>query len=102
MGTYPVPSSIKQVPITTGLSVQIAPQNITRNALYVFNASPVAVLWVCPALSNDQTTLAAVAAGSGSIPIQPGTGLLFQGFTSAMNAIAQGNTATVTVWEYYQ
>lgn len=102
MGTYPVPASIKPPASVAGVSVQIAPQNLTRTALYVFNASTVAVLWVCPAFSNDQSPLAAVAAGLGSVAIQPGTGMVFQGFTSAMNAIAQGNAVNaMAIWEYY-
>ncbi len=101
MGTYPSPASIKTPNVGNAASVQIAPPNLGRVALYVFNLS-VNVIWLSPTVSTDQTPLAALANGVGSIPIQPGAGLVFQNWNGAMNAIAQaGATNAVSVWEYY-
>jgi hypothetical protein len=98
--TYPNPASIKTPPVGT-TSVQIAPQNLSRSGLYVFNASG-SVIWVCPGLSTDQSPLAASATGGGSTAILPSSGLVFQEFTGAMNAIAvTGLSNQVTVWEFY-
>ena len=98
--TYPNPASIKTPPVGTS-SVQIAPQNLSRSGLYVFNLSG-SVIWVCPAQSTDQLPLAAVAGGIGSTSILPSNGLVFQEFTGAMNAIAvTGSGNQVTVWEFY-
>lgn len=100
--TYPSPASIKTPNVGNGASVQVAPQNLARAALYVFNPGP-NVLWLCPSVSIDQTPLLATVAGVGSVSIQPQQGLVFSNFTGAMNAISStGPTNAITVWEYYQ
>ena len=100
--SYPSPASIKTPNVSNVTSVQIAPPNITRDSLYLFNPGT-NVIWVCPSVSSDQTPLAATLAGVGSVPIQPMQGFSFPGFKGAMNAIAAaGATNVITVWEYYQ
>jgi hypothetical protein len=102
--TYPSPASFN-TPIVGNVgtfSVAIVPQNLARDALYMFNPGP-ATIWLCPGVGTDQLPLAASVGGVGSIPVPPGNTFFAEGFTGSINAIADSGTGNVlTVWECYQ
>lgn len=99
--TFPQPVALP-TPQVDGSSVLIAPQNITRLGLYVFNCSATATLWVAPAPT------AAVVNGAGSIAIQPLQGMMLgqpagpmPPWITGLNAISAGGPQSVTVLEFY-
>lgn len=99
--TYPSPASFKVPNVSNVADVQVAPANLTRVQLYVFNPGP-NTIWVCPSVNTDQTNLTAAVNGVGSVPIQPSQGSFFVGYTGAMRAIASaGGSNTLTIWEFY-
>src|ERR1700679_2777710 len=99
--TYPSPTALG-TPNVTNASVQVAPVNLTRSALYVFNPSATVTLWVTPAGST------AVVGGAGCIAVQPQQGIYFGPptmgqWTNGMEAIASAaGTNTICVLEFSQ
>lgn len=107
--TYPSPVVIAYGNnIGSVTAITIAQPNLSRSALYVFNPSASAVLWVSPITVFNSVTNAVnqpfpATVGVGSVPIQPGQGMLFDGWTNGLSAIASAGTITgAAVWEYYQ
>jgi hypothetical protein len=78
-------------------SVEVAPANPRRLALYVFNPNDKVTLWVSP------TGTEAASSGAGSIALEPHQSRMFDDppWTNGMNAIASGDgTTSITVLEY--
>jgi hypothetical protein len=98
--TFPSPAALT-TPSVTNVSIQVAPINLSRIGLFVFNPSGTITLWVSPA------NIAAAINGSGSIAVQPLQGIMFgpptqAQWTNGMNAIASTAGANaITVLEYY-
>lgn len=99
--TYPSPSALTPTTVSN-TSVAVAPFNLSRGGLYVFNPSATVTLWVAP------TGTAAAVNGAGSVAIQPLQGQMFgpplmSPWTNGMNAIASAPGANVIVLlEFYQ
>lgn len=99
--TYPSPAAVPTPLVGNAASVQVAPPNLQRAGLYVFNPSSTNTLWVSPF-----GTTAAVA-GVGSIAIQPLQGQMFGSptmppWTAGMNAIFSGGSSQICLLEFYQ
>ena len=96
--TYPSPAALA-TPSVSNVSILVAPQNLQRRSLYVFNPSSTVTLAVMPA-----PTPAAIASG---IIIQPQQGINFgppltESWTAGMNAIASvGGSNTIVILEFY-
>ena len=99
--TYPSPTALV-TPNVTNASVQVAPVNLSRAALYVFNPSATITLWV-----TATGTVAAVN-GAGCVAVQPQQGIYFGPptmgqWTNGMMAIASSaGTNAICVLEFYQ
>jgi len=99
-GTFPSPVALA-TPNVSNASVQVAPQNLQRLGLYVFNTSATVTLWVAP------TPTAAVVLGVGSVAIQPQQGVMFgppgtPPWKTGMNAIASApGSNAITILEFY-
>jgi hypothetical protein len=100
MSTFPSPLALT-VPAVDGSSVQVAPLNLSRVGLFIFNCSATATLWVSP------LGIPAVVGGSGSIAIQPLQGMMLgptrdmPPWLSGLNAISSGGPQPITVLEFY-
>jgi hypothetical protein len=81
-------------------NAQIAPANVDRAGLYVFNPNAAVPLWVSPTGTPD------AANGAGSVGIQPGQGVMFgppntPAWTNRMNAVApSGASNSISILEY--
>ena len=102
--TYPSPSAII-TPFVSNSVVQVAPPNLQRVALYVFNPSPTVSLYILPLPLQVGGLLPSVGNG---IIVQPQQYLWFGSpqyppWTQGLNAIASsaGNNVIV-VLEFYQ
>jgi hypothetical protein len=97
--TYPSPAALV-TPFVSNASIQVAPPNLQRRALYVFNPSSTITLAVMPT-----GTVAAIANG---IIIQPQQGMIFgppntESWTAGMNAIASSaGSNVIVILEFYQ
>lgn len=98
--TYPSPAALPTPPVSN-VSIQVAPFNPQRLALYIFNPSPTVTLYVMPL-----GTPAGI--GNGMI-IQPQQGVLFgppgtgTPWTAGMNAIASSaGSNVIVILEFYQ
>ena len=104
--TLPSPVVVSAL-VGSSASVQVMPVNLTRQGLYVFNASAV-VIWVCPATTGAGAPVAAAVNGAGSVAIPSQQGLTLAPrttpqFTNALNAIAaSGSNNPLSIWEFYQ
>lgn len=98
--TYPSPSALTPTTVSN-TSVAVAPFNLSRAGLYVFNPSSTVTLWVSP------TGINATVNGAGSVAVQPLQGVTFgppntPAWTNGMNAIASAPGANVIViLEFY-
>ncbi len=99
--TYPSPSALAPSTVSNA-SVPVAPANLSRLGLYVFNPSATVTLWVAP------TGTAAVVNGAGSVAVQPLQGVMFgppnmPSWTNGMNAIASAaGSNVIVILEFYQ
>jgi|SRR5215469_761804 len=99
--TYPSPAALA-TPVVSTTSVQVAPFNPQRRALYVYNPSATVSLFVMP--------LGTPAAIGNGIIIQPMQGILFGSmtdslppWTAGMNAIAgTAGSNVIVILEFYQ
>ena|SRR5215469_7253739 len=97
--TYPSPAALS-TPFVSNVSIQVAPPNLQRRSLYVFNPSATVSLTITPT-----GTVAAIGNG---IIIQPQQGINFgppntESWTAGMNAIASSAGSNVIVLlEFYQ
>lgn len=100
MSTLPSPVALL-TPSVGSSSVQVAPQNLSRVGLFIFNCSATATLWVSP------TGTAAIVGGAGSIAIQPLQGMMLgptrdmPPWITGLNAISSGGPQAITVLEFY-
>jgi hypothetical protein len=98
--TYPSPNALAPSTVSNS-SVAVAPQNLSRAGLYVFNPSATVTLWVAPTGTN------AAVNGAGSIAIQPLQGQMFgppmmPAWTNGMNGIAsQAGSNVIVILEFY-
>jgi hypothetical protein len=99
--TYPSPTALA-TPNVSSTSIQVAPVNLTRSALYVFNPSATITLWVTAAGT------AAAVNGAGCIAVQPQQGIYFGPptmgqWTNGMEAIASSaGSNVICVLEFSQ
>jgi hypothetical protein len=106
MATIATPTVVGAL-VGSSASQAVIAANLTRQGIYVFNASAVTI-WVCPATKQDGTAQAAAVSGAGSISIATQTGVMLgpgnmPHFTAGLNAIAaSGSNNPLSLWEFNQ
>ena len=101
MGSF-TPSPVTIVtPLVGTVSIAVAPLNLSRLGLYVFNPSATLTLWISP-LGTP-----AVVNGAGSVAVQPLQGIVLGApnmppWTAGANAIYSGaGPNPITLLEFY-
>jgi hypothetical protein len=91
--TLPQPNPFA-APLVGTSAIEIAPQNVSRESLFVYNPSAAATIAIAPAGATPAIN------GANSITLLPQTGMQLDGWTAAVNAIASAPSTPVTVYEF--